>query len=428
MLDFERKHPGFPLAGTFYVNREPFGGVAEATELLRWLVTHGFELGNHTNDHLPMRDMNDTEVQRQLATGEEVIKRVLPGYEVETMALPLGSMPRNARLAVQGSWKGKRYGPFRGVLLVGANPTASPFSRAFDPGGGAAHPQLARRLERRARLRVQLLDARAGTEPERPLRLGRRSTCSDRTLGRRAGRSARVSGAVACPPGLNVPSTRRACPDRGRGRDGTGAAALLGIRDTGCFLLTAYVIATADVVLLIESLSLLRAVDRWSLIATQLVVAMGVCTAAVGAHRSLPALRVTAANLGEAARVLPLMLFGTVVAIVWAYLAVLAVTVPANNADALVYHLSRVGSWVTTRGLLDSEGSDRPPQRVPAQRGGVVLALIAMDDLAGRSPSLSSWQDVPSSSRRRCPPVGLASVDERVLCRARRGEPSHGRP
>ena len=32
---------------------------------------------------------------------------------------------------MQGSWKGERYGPY-GVLLVGANPAPSPFSRSFD--------------------------------------------------------------------------------------------------------------------------------------------------------------------------------------------------------------------------------------------------------------------------------------------------------
>ena len=94
---------------------------------------HGFELGNHTHDHIPLNGLSDEDVQKQLATGEEVIHSVLPDYDVETMALPLGAMPQTARLAVQGGWKGKRYGPFRGVLLVGANPTASPFSRTFDP-------------------------------------------------------------------------------------------------------------------------------------------------------------------------------------------------------------------------------------------------------------------------------------------------------
>ena len=46
------------------------------------------------------------------------------------------------------------------------------------------------------------------------------------------------------------------------------------------------------------------------------------------------------------------MLLGVVVIVVWAYQAVLAVTVPANNADALTYHLSRVASWAHHGGVF----------------------------------------------------------------------------
>ena len=46
---FARKHPGFPAAGTFFVPRKPFDGNGRtAATMLRWLVEHGFELGNHT--------------------------------------------------------------------------------------------------------------------------------------------------------------------------------------------------------------------------------------------------------------------------------------------------------------------------------------------------------------------------------------------
>lgn len=131
MLAFRRAHPGFPLAGTFYVLREPFAGVARGPAMLRWLVAHGFELGNHTRDHLPLRTLSDARVQQELAQGLQVIEDAVPRYRVETMALPLGSMPRNAELAVSGSWHGIRYSN-RGVFLVGANPAPSPFDRAFD--------------------------------------------------------------------------------------------------------------------------------------------------------------------------------------------------------------------------------------------------------------------------------------------------------
>ena len=138
MLAFARTHPGFEPAGTFYVNREPFGGVAEGAMLLRWLTRNGFELGNHTYDHLPLRTLSSSEVQRELVRGQDVIEHAVPGYRIRSLALPLGSMPEEASLAVAGRWHGRSYGPY-GVLLVGANPAASPFSTDFDP---AAIPRI----------------------------------------------------------------------------------------------------------------------------------------------------------------------------------------------------------------------------------------------------------------------------------------------
>jgi len=132
MLEFAKTHPGFKPAGTFYVNRDPFAAGSRSAELLRWLVDQGFELGNHTHDHIPLHELSDAEVQRQLVEGAEVIERAVPGYRIESFALPLGMSPRNEKLAVRGSSGGRSYGPY-GVALIGANPAPSPFSRAFRP-------------------------------------------------------------------------------------------------------------------------------------------------------------------------------------------------------------------------------------------------------------------------------------------------------
>ena len=132
MLEFARDHPGFKPAGTFYVNRDPFAAGSRAPQLLRWLVDHGFELGNHTKDHIPLHELSDREVQRQLVEGARVIERAVPGYRIRSFALPLGMSPRNAKLAERGSFGGRSYGPY-GVALIGAHPAPSPFSRAFEP-------------------------------------------------------------------------------------------------------------------------------------------------------------------------------------------------------------------------------------------------------------------------------------------------------
>ncbi|MDQ3778301.1 MAG: polysaccharide deacetylase family protein, partial [Actinomycetota bacterium] len=132
MLDFARAHPGFELAGTFYPNRDPFAGVAEGSALLRWLSRHGFELGNHTKDHIPLNQMSSAEARRQLVLGQEVITRAVPDASVRTVALPLGGWPSPRSIAWRGTWGGRSYA-HDGVFLVGAEPARSPFARAFDP-------------------------------------------------------------------------------------------------------------------------------------------------------------------------------------------------------------------------------------------------------------------------------------------------------
>jgi hypothetical protein len=63
--------------------------------------------------------------------GARIIHAVEPGAKIVSMALPLGSYPKNAALAVSGSWGGQSY-RFGGIFLVGANPAPSPFSAKFD--------------------------------------------------------------------------------------------------------------------------------------------------------------------------------------------------------------------------------------------------------------------------------------------------------
>ena len=131
LLDFARTHPGFEPRATFYVLREPFGGTTRSPELLRWLAANGFELGNHSYDHTPLETLSPADVQRQLVMGARVIQDAVSGYKIGTLALPLGSMPTPARLAVRGRYGGRSYGPYA-VFLVGAGPAPSPYSQEFD--------------------------------------------------------------------------------------------------------------------------------------------------------------------------------------------------------------------------------------------------------------------------------------------------------
>jgi peptidoglycan/xylan/chitin deacetylase (PgdA/CDA1 family) len=132
MLAFAKQHPRFKPAGTFFINREPFAGVRQGPEMLRWLNAHGFEVADHTKDHLPLNTLDSVQVQRQIALGQQIIKSAIPGDEVRDFALPLGMEPNKRSLSWRGSWHGIDY-TMAGVFLVGAEPSPSPFAKKFDP-------------------------------------------------------------------------------------------------------------------------------------------------------------------------------------------------------------------------------------------------------------------------------------------------------
>ncbi len=139
LQSFAQSHPGFPATATFYVPRNAFDGDGRTpAATLGWLVEHGYELGNHTRDHIPLNTLDPAGVQRQLVLGDRVLSDLLPGYRPQTMALPLGSLPHQASLAVAGTWDGQSY-RFAGVFLAGAEPAPSPFSTKWDP---AAIPRI----------------------------------------------------------------------------------------------------------------------------------------------------------------------------------------------------------------------------------------------------------------------------------------------
>lgn len=133
-----------------YVNGNPFEAGAGLAEL-KDLVARGFELGAHTLTHQNLAKTDPENVQKELVQGLRVITKAVPDAKVVTMALPFGVHPTDRRLALAGTWDGQSYS-FEGVLLVGAEPSPSPFAAAFDPlriprirsaasAGGEARPR-----------------------------------------------------------------------------------------------------------------------------------------------------------------------------------------------------------------------------------------------------------------------------------------------
>ncbi len=71
-----------------------FGQPEHEARKLRYLVSQGFERGNHTFWHADLSRYPEAIVRAQLARAQQRIEQIVPGYRLRTLALPMGNYPR----------------------------------------------------------------------------------------------------------------------------------------------------------------------------------------------------------------------------------------------------------------------------------------------------------------------------------------------
>jgi peptidoglycan/xylan/chitin deacetylase (PgdA/CDA1 family) len=135
---FEHQHPEFGRAATFYVlpGADPPNRLFNQKDLvarkLQYLVSRGYEIGNHTLWHANLAKYPERVVRQQLATAQEWIQRDVPGYRIRTLALPMGAYPKDLRWVAEGA-EGKTAYRHDAILMVSGGAAPSPHARAFDP-------------------------------------------------------------------------------------------------------------------------------------------------------------------------------------------------------------------------------------------------------------------------------------------------------
>ena len=135
---FIKEKPDFGRAGTFFVlpgasrpNRL-FNQPEHEGRKLRFLVSQGYEIGNHTLWHANLGKYAEPIVRQQIAEAQQWIQRHVPDYRIRTLALPHGVYPQDVSWALKGSAKGATYS-HDAILMVAGGAAPSPFARNFDP-------------------------------------------------------------------------------------------------------------------------------------------------------------------------------------------------------------------------------------------------------------------------------------------------------
>ncbi len=125
------ENPGFRPVATFFVNKDPFiNGGMEPAVTMRWLVQHGFEVANHTTNHLDLAKMSKKQVDKEIGTDEKMIEAAT-GRPSVTFAFPFGALS-HLEWAQHGDGGGAKW-KFAGMFLAGWKPSESPFAKEFDP-------------------------------------------------------------------------------------------------------------------------------------------------------------------------------------------------------------------------------------------------------------------------------------------------------
>ncbi|MBI6546936.1 MAG: polysaccharide deacetylase family protein [Cyanobacteria bacterium NC_groundwater_1444_Ag_S-0.65um_54_12] len=134
MMDFAKAYPDFGHRASFYVLPSLFEEEKTLAAKLRYLVNHDFEIGNHTWSHLTMGKATPAQIANELTRLQGLLQQTLgSNFHTTTIALPNGSVPKSpAQLAAA---LGGTPAPYHhsALLLVGANPAHSPFTKAYNP-------------------------------------------------------------------------------------------------------------------------------------------------------------------------------------------------------------------------------------------------------------------------------------------------------
>ena len=96
LLAMNEKYSDFQPAGTFYIYYPlPFRQKDYIDDKLELLVNWGFEIGNHTHGHENLGKVSTGEAVKTLARHVRTTESIIPGYQVNTLALPYGARPKD---------------------------------------------------------------------------------------------------------------------------------------------------------------------------------------------------------------------------------------------------------------------------------------------------------------------------------------------
>ncbi len=133
---FKEKYPDYNVTATFFLNKGLFGQPMYNSDIINWLIENGYDIGNHTYNHLYLDKVSGDKVQEEISLLYNKLDEIIKDKYINVIALPYG-LPsnknhKNFKYIKEGSYKGTKY-ENSGALRVGWDSNVSPYSKDFDP-------------------------------------------------------------------------------------------------------------------------------------------------------------------------------------------------------------------------------------------------------------------------------------------------------
>lgn len=132
---FKKKYPKTKVTATFFLNKGLFNQKDYNDKILNWLIDNGYDIGNHTLNHVDFAKITSNKVQEEVGGLYQLLDQYIKDKYVKIVALPYGSPYKqnhsNFKYILNGTYKDIVYETLS-TLRVGWEADYSPFNKEFD--------------------------------------------------------------------------------------------------------------------------------------------------------------------------------------------------------------------------------------------------------------------------------------------------------
>lgn len=124
---FKNKYPDYNVTATFFLNGSLFRQTKYNKQILNWLVDNGYDVANHTYNHLALDTLSIEEVKEEVTKIYNKFEEYIPNKYVNIVSLPFGRPYNIEHPNFEGLVNTKA------ALRVGWSSEVSSFSKNFNP-------------------------------------------------------------------------------------------------------------------------------------------------------------------------------------------------------------------------------------------------------------------------------------------------------